>query len=257
MAMTPPKRSGFPSPPLSWTEQSPPLVQKSPVKAEHPSALAATQRDTPPMGSADTDSEVNTQLSDWVNTMTRDAGKSGVSFTAAKSEMGELDPALNARDKKFAVSLREELGSGDIDSRGAASQRMMRGLSQQEKIAYKEKSNADKLKFRQEWAAATLQKYSKKTYTQAWKKIDINLGTYESASRIFQLEGGTENDLEATKNILLKCVKMGYPFTCWNSFSGRFDFLYFKKQVREELSRCWELYESSCGDEVRTELQTP
>jgi hypothetical protein len=42
---------------------------------------------------------------------------------------------------------------------------------------------------------------------------------------------------------------MGFPFTSYNSFSERHDFLYLKKSVREEMTRCWGLFQVAKGDD--------
>ncbi len=79
---------------------------------------------------------------------------------------------------------------------------------------------------------------------QDWKKVDISMGVYMSASRVFQEEGGTLADIQAAKNTVTKCAMMGAPFVQWNGWSERFDVLYMKREVREEMTKSWSSFQS-------------
>ena len=92
----------------------------------------------------------------------------------------------------------------------------------------------------------------KKQRAEEWKSIDTSVGTYESASTIFRLEGGTPEDVQPVKRLLRKRAQMGFPFTCWNSMSGRHDFLYIKKGSREIFTRSWKMYEAQSQSLVAT-----
>jgi hypothetical protein len=140
---------------------------------------------------------------------------------------------------------------------------MMRELTEADKKKLKSMSHAEKKDFRMKWAQTKLADYfEEKSFMQDFRKIDITRGSYMSASRVFAEEGGTVNDVMATKNILEKCLRMGAPFVKYNSFSERYDFLYLRKEFSEELTKSWQLWQShrsgaGAGGPIAAGTKTP
>ena len=90
------------------------------------------------------------------------------------------------------------------------------------------------------------------THEEGWKRVDRNHGEYVSASRYWQLEGGTQADLEPTIAAITKCTKMGWPFCAWNDLTDRFDFLRLHKEFDEEFSKSWAIFKKSNIDPKKT-----
>ena len=65
-----------------------------------------------------------------------------------------------------------------------------------------------------------------------------------SASRVFQMEGGQEPDIEPTRRLLRKKLAMGYPHVIMNNDAERLDFLCVRREHQETFARCWEAYQT-------------
>jgi hypothetical protein len=163
--------------------------------------------------------------------------------TEAKAEH-EIKSGMSGRDSAFATFLSKAVAQGDVDPRSKVAQRMDRELTADQKSALKKLTNCEKKAFRLDWATKKLPQFmEEKTFKHEWRKIDITKGSYVSASRVFQLEGGTDGDAVATEKIIDKCAAMGPPFVLYNEFSERYDFLYLSKEFAEEMSRSWGLFQ--------------
>ena len=104
----------------------------------------------------------------------------------------------------------------------------------------------DRASFRVEWARLQLAQYvTEKVKAQGWQKVDVQKGTYMSVSKVHQQEGGRPGDVAATKHLVTKCFRMGHPFIKFNTWTERYDVLYFQQEVREEFSRSWTIFEKA------------
>ena len=160
---------------------------------------------------------------------------------------------LSSRDETFANQLRDALQDQSVDSRSAVTQRMMRDISLEENTKYKQMGHAEKARFRMKYAAGQATDFlMTQTHEEGWKRVDRNHGEYVSASRYWQLEGGTQADLEPTIAAITKCTKMGWPFCAWNDLTDRFDFLRLHKEFDEEFSKSWAIFKKSNIDPKKT-----
>jgi hypothetical protein len=224
--------------PETWSSSTAPLNAIPPPLADPPVLQSAgTQKDP-----AQQVEEFALEVIGQAKSLWEEAGKDIEDKNMPESLQKDLLP----RDKKLAEALQALVASGsDVDPRSALSQHMQRDLTTDDKAKLKAMCHKDKKAFRAEWAAKKLSNYTEeKTHMQAWKKIDTSKGIYMSASRVFQEEGGTVADIEAAKNTVTKCAMMGTPFVEWNGWSERFDFLYMKKEVREEMTKSWSSFQS-------------
>ena len=187
------------------------------------------------------------EVDQWSQTLTEDI--TGVALVGRDGY--ELKPSLKPREAKLAQQLLDYKKCPDqVDPRGGLMQKFNRELSAEDKDALKDMTEDAKGLFRRQWAEKQLvplceTKNSKRT----WKKVDTSKGTYMSASKIFTEEGGqTKADMEAAKNICQQCKLLGSPFIEYNKWSKRYDFLYFRKQNREEMERAWSLMQEYNGD---------
>ena len=136
----------------------------------------------------------------------------------------------------------KKINNGAGDARGALAQRMIGSLPTEKKDEYKSSSHAEKEQFRIEWNDQEENTLKNKVVKHEWQKVDTTHGTYMSASRVFQEEGGTEADVEPTCRLLDKSLRMGYPFTLWNPGTERLDFLHTKQGFKEKLSKSWSMF---------------
>ena len=183
-----------------------------------------------------------------------DAKMAGVNFNSEDYDEAEVIlPGLNNRDANFAKHLKEVVDSGKIpDSRGPISQRMARELTDAEKQELKGMNNQQKNDFRKSWAAKKLTVFTERQVLEkTWKKIDVTKGVYMSASKVFQEEGGIAHDVIAAKNILNKCIQMGFPYCKYNSWTERYDYLYMRHEYKETLAKSWSLFQESSGQPQR------
>ena len=78
---------------------------------------------------------------------------------------------------------------------------------------------------------------------QRWQQVDRGIGRYLSASQIWREEGGLECDKHHAELYIQKCTLMGPPFTFFNTFTERFDFLYVRKEMESSFTRSWEIFQ--------------
>ena len=201
------------------------------------------------------DSNVNAKrldhaLATSVDTIIKDAARAGSTFVDKDDTQLKVKPGLKDRDAKFAEQLLGSLDSKNVDVRSSITQRMMRDLDPAEKKIHKEKSTKEKADFRLRWAQLQSEVYlTTSVFEQSWKRVDTTRGKYVSASKYYQLEGGTQDDYAPTLLALEKCAKMGWPFCAWNDMTCRFDFLRLDREFQEDMTRAWTLYEKSKGSQ--------
>ena len=200
--------------------------------------------------SAGTGESLDTIIAAKCSEMVDASAQRGATFVPLAEENGdkyEAMPNLGAREKAFAQALAQELNKGgEIGSRDAITQKMMRELSEAEKKDYKKLGHKEKSDFRLAYAQKKAKHVlQEKTFKQSWKRIDRRHGEYVSATRYWHLEGGQPSDVTPTLNALQKCAAMGFPFCSYNEHTGRYDFLRLRKEFDEELTKAWSLFEKS------------
>jgi hypothetical protein len=112
--------------------------------------------------------------------------------------------------------------------------------------AYKKiKTHDAKRDFRLKWAQGQWSQV-KELYKHKlkYKTVDSTVGTYMSLDAIVREEGGFESTTAriAAVKYVTKCLRMGRPWTLWNSFTERCDFLYIRRSNSTILEEAWENY---------------
>ena len=104
---------------------------------------------------------------------------------------------------------------------------------------------------RQDFAKMKLEKLkTAKSFTRNHRQVDVSRGKYKLPFKILADQGGA-GDPEAVKgfkNIILRCLKMGYPFVKRHWQSRRLMFLEFEEEVNSEFERCWSIWEEEWGN---------
>ena len=167
----------------------------------------------------------------------------GASYSPPPNQ-DQLKEDLGTRQRAFAQRLQALLsGSMPWASTDPVTQKMMRELETGEKEEFKRKGKAEQQEFRRKWGEEKLKDLvERRQFLQEHRKIDISLGTYMSASKVFREEGGTQEDIVPTQKMLRKKLLLGWPHVMFNEESERYDFLYVRKQHSEAFNQCWRAY---------------
>ena len=167
----------------------------------------------------------------------------GAMYEKPKDEDSQLKEDLSKRDRKFAERLLELKEAPKISSTDPVIQKMMRELPADEKEDYKKKSSQEQEEFKKMWIQEQLEdKIEKRSTLKSYQKIDVKLGSYMSASKVWQEEGGSEEDFIPTQKLLRKKLLLGWPHVAYNAETERHDFLYIRRQNSEIFKQCWEAY---------------
>lgn len=89
--------------------------------------------------------------------------------------------------------------------------------------------NKQKLEFRVRWAGAQFENIRKgRVFTEAFRRVDLSVGTYRPFQAIVREEGGKDDPeaVAAATRICVKCTQMGEPWVSYNKMSERLEFLY-------------------------------
>ena len=111
---------------------------------------------------------------------------------------------------------------------------------------------------RLEWGKAALEHFvkqrSKETY---WNEEEIKKGEYLAYEQIVIKEGGRESVTaqKAAKNYVARCIWMNGKMVRFDKWTGRWQFLYFRRQHRETFGKAWsmKLTETTEGDVKKRE----
>ena len=184
-------------------------------------------------------------------------------MTAEEKEVEPLFSDLNPlTPEKPAVAGRELLGKQDrkrfdnlaacmkskaVPTKGAVGQMFAREATQEEKAAYAQlqRDSGDKDKFRLDWAKTKYEGLQSKVKekSQTWQIVDEEVGEYMSISKAFLEEGGQPEDVEPTKKLARKLLRMGAPWSKLNPLTERVDIFYVRHRHRELLTQAWSLFE--------------
>ena len=179
----------------------------------------------------------------WEGFVQVEMNKEGLQLGGEESSNIRSD--LGKRDSQFAKRLVELLDAPALwTSKDPLTQKMMRELPEDDKLEYKGMSAKDQLEYRQKWGNTKLEKLTEEQcQTNSWQQVDTSLGQYMSASKCFQEEGGTADDVEPTKKMLQKKIKLGPPHIKYNPDTERHDFLYYRGSHAEIFHRAWDHYQ--------------
>ena len=82
---------------------------------------------------------------------------------------------------------------------------------------------------------------SRRVKSESWSEIDTKFGTYLPLSLIFWEEGQRgiaklqdEQAVTAGLRHAAMCAKMGGKYLSFNDVTGRYEYLHFRRQVRDE-----------------------
>ena len=97
-----------------------------------------------------------------------------------------------------------------------------------------------KAQFRKEFAEKKLEKLKeKKERKRSHRSVDVSLGRYKLPFKVLDDQGGPK-ELQAVigfKNIIERCLKMGYPYVKRHWQSNRIMFLEFEDSVSNEFEK--------------------
>jgi hypothetical protein len=109
------------------------------------------------------------------------------------------------------------------------------------------RTRAAKANFRKEFAKELHGEAMKsQTYSSGITQDEVEDGEYLCWSNLVAAEGGHNcaSNVQAAKLHALKCLRMGPPWTDFNTMTERVEFLRYTKKKRSIFSRCWTLTQS-------------
>ncbi|CAK0790002.1 unnamed protein product, partial [Prorocentrum cordatum] len=186
-------------------------------------------------------------------------------FLAAKETWGENVETWNTGSDKapYDAVLEQCANSGFVfNKRSAMGSRfglfIMSHWSEEKRQAYKDAGPADKVKFRQDWAAERYAECEKtRKFVQSRSEVDSTIGTLLNLDALIVAEGGHDRPavVQGAINIALSCIKKGPPFVELNSDSGRLEFRHRVKQSRLDFTKKWETEELERGDPKKAKIE--
>jgi hypothetical protein len=173
---------------------------------------------------------------------------------AASGDDGERVPIAGNEDRVKA--LQQVLDSEELDLRSGIGQSFARYLKANAAEGERYKNLKEpgrtfqlKKEFRMKWVQAELAKVTtiKKGKLEEYQKVSIDAGTYEPLEVIVVHEGGkaSKTAWHAAFNYATRCNQLGGEWISFNSFTGRIEYLYVKKQKRSIFNTVWSMYEES------------
>ena len=222
-------------PPRSWMEFPDTAVDSA-------DSDPRTERLEPDKQKPQPSAEPGHELGQWLADLV--ATKGPPSKEAAGDAGATLIDGLGPRQVKLANLTKlavEGLKAGnDIDPRSALGQKIERDMQPAQKEQYRKLTSKGKADFRANWAKEKMTEFFvSRRQTESWRHIDRKHGVYCSVTRAHQLQGGTADDIPATKCLVEKCHAMGEPWVSWNWQTERWDVLVLTKEFSEEFERCW------------------
>lgn len=148
-------------------------------------------------------------------------------------------------------------------ARGAMGLRFLRSSDGGKCDEYKNlKSNSEKARFRQQWAATKYQEVVlSKEKSTSWQKIDCKKGVYLPFEVIVEKEGGGSgvagalaSAVKAAEAYCEKAIKMGGAWTRRNSLTERQEYLYLRYEMQEEFKESWTAYEKQSQSHSAAEV---
>ena len=172
------------------------------------------------------------------------------SFGIRQAELQKLGMGVDEKEVKLA-----EAAKSGFDLRGSLGQAFSRdkaGKADYKKLG----SNAERAKFRQEWAAKRYEKVKlEKSRSRSYARVDLTEGEYLPLAMVIQAEGGREDRsaIAAALKLAQKCLAMGPPWTRFNAFTERTEFLRLRHRFQESITNSWQLFEKEYAEKVRNE----
>ena len=151
---------------------------------------------------------------------------------------------LGKRDAKRLQCLQEVERSGKCAARSAAGTAFLREISDKEREAYDKLADRDKENFRVRWSKTSIGmlQAKRKEKLESWQVLDTTIGRYMSVSKAWQEEGGQACDIEPTRLMAKKLLKMGPPWSRFNGLTERNDIFVTRHEHREQFLQQYSLF---------------
>ena len=126
----------------------------------------------------------------------------------------ELKAGVSSWDASLHDKLKEVVEAGHVGTHNAIDNRFRRHIKDGYMQAdYSALSKQQQEEWRLDFAKDLYHSMTvEKTYCHEWQRIDWTKGKYMSATCVFQNQGGTVHDIEATGEILMSFMQMGPPW---------------------------------------------
>ena len=134
-----------------------------------------------------------------------------------------------------------------VKARSAIYQKAMRAAAVKGSEDHKQYSACKTPAEKNEWRVAFAQKtydmiIQKSTQETSYQDVDITLGEYLPARKIWEKEGLDQEGFEAAANYIIKCCRLNGKWVSWNSMTNRWEFLYMRRQKQQRFVEAWSEY---------------
>ena len=134
-----------------------------------------------------------------------------------------------------------------VKARSAIYQKAMRAAAVKGSEDHKQYSACKTPEEKNEWRVAFAQKtydmmMQKSTQETSYQDVDITLGEYLPARKIWEKEGLDREGFEAAANYIIKCCRLRGKWVSWNSMTERWEFLYMRRQKQQRFVEAWTEY---------------
>jgi hypothetical protein len=177
--------------------------------------------------------------------------------TDLKDTTPAATPGMSDGDRKKADAMKliAEGGAWDARSYLANTFRGEHNAKTVEGQKYKAcKNRAEAAEFRKDWCDRQYKHLvERKTFTQAWKRVDRTKGVYRPFGRLVQDFGGwsSQEAVDGAVQAMAKCSMMGAPWVQVHPQSGMTEYLVLEMGFEEEFESMWSKFsESWQGDKA-------
>ena len=156
--------------------------------------------------------------------------------------------AMNGKPlSKLKEDLEMCLKLRSVKARSAIYQKAMRAAAVKGSEDHKQYSACKTPEEKNEWRVAFAQKtydmmIQKSTQETSYQDVDITLGEYLPARKIWEKEGLDREGFEAAANYIIKCCRLRGKWVSWNSMTERWEFLYMRRQKQQRFVEAWTEY---------------
>ena len=156
--------------------------------------------------------------------------------------------AMNGKPlNKLKEDLEMCLRLRSVKARSAIYQKAMRAAAVQGSEDHQQYSACKTPEEKNEWRVAFAQKtYDKiirqSTQETSYQDVDITLGEYLPARKIWEKEGLDQEGFEAAANYIIKCCRLNGKWVSWNKMTERWEFLYMRRQKQQRFAEAWTEY---------------
>ena len=156
--------------------------------------------------------------------------------------------AMNGKPlNKLKEDLEMCLKLRSVKARSAIYQKAMRAAAVKGSEDHKQYSACKTPAEKNEWRVAFAQKtydmiIQDSTQETSYQDVDITLGEYLPARKIWEKEGLDQEGFEAAANYIIKCCRLKGKWVSWNSMTERWEFLYMRRQKQQRFVEAWTEY---------------